>query len=164
MRAFDEYYKELKTPNIPPKEFSLVSFLIFIIVFALYLFLAPMIYFSGVYIRDHQKGCEQITLSNVRLSRSLGFEHGRAGDPYIVLMKIKDIHSFVFYTSSDTSYFKPMRANMDITILKYDYDIKIAHTRKPTFWDKHFDWRRIHVLGISYSDVALDSLKHHYSQ
>ncbi|MBS1625633.1 MAG: hypothetical protein JST83_16520 [Bacteroidetes bacterium] len=37
-----------------------------------------------------------------------------------------------------------------IDILQYDYDIKIAHTRPSTWWDRHIDWREIPVIRAYY--------------
>ena len=110
---------------------------------------------------DWGKGSERIKISRCILNRTVETTYSGGEDGYAeALYQIQQLLPYTFYFNSDDSlydYTRPERPGyihdtVDIEILKYDYEVKIAKTRKPAFSDRHFDWDRIHLRNIKYSN------------
>ena len=74
----------------------------------------------------------------------------------------------LFYLSNDSAIYNhlqelnydiPEHNTVNIEILQYDYEVKIAHTRQPTFWDKHLDWDQIPMLKVEFKNFSISAYK-----
>ncbi len=107
-------------------------------------------------IKDH-KPADKISINAILLETPECVQHiPRKSSRYYyhVSLPLKGIEEFNVYKESDT-FIENINGNLwkgdtiSIQVLKYDYDIKIAKTKAPSFWDKHFDWNNITIYGLS---------------
>lgn len=118
--------------------------------------------------REAIKGKETITLHRMKIEINPYIYRYRAGNDHIGEMQftIKDLDDYVFFIPNEkavnsymstTDFSETRYDTVDIELLRYDYEVKIAHTRQPSFWDKYFDWDRIHMLRVRFTDVEIVS-------
>jgi hypothetical protein len=146
INAFYEYYKGMKIPDAKPN-FSWGIFFITLCTMVIIMFIGPALHSILVSLKNKDKTDELITISNAKLSSTPGYEHFKNG-PYLTTFEITGYPSHLFYYRQSGKFYRCQGSTFDFTMRKDDYDIKIAHTKPPTFLDKHLDWGRIEVISL----------------
>lgn len=113
------------------------------------------------------KGTEVYELKNVLTTEWPEAHRSDDGDRGEVRMQLLQVPEMTFFSHNDTiiayytglaKYNAVTHDTLSMELLRYDYETKIAHTREPTFWDRHLDWYDIHIRSArsSHFDISTD--------
>ena len=168
LKEFYDYFEKSGLPHYPARKLQNSSIAVLLAVIAVgvsCLGAGPLFHHIAVGIKDANKSTERTTLRMMVTSgKPISYQTRSKGTPGALETYFKsDTYpglSFVTYNDSVSYYYRdaPSRYNAEhdtvtIDVLKYDYDVKIAHTRQPTFWDRHFDWGVIHIESIKFEAI-----------
>jgi hypothetical protein len=97
-----------------------------------------------------------IVLKNV-VTSTWPVEQGPDGGPYEILFKIQGFDEMTFTSGSPKVLYHfqalntskdPQHDTLSLEISQYQYDVKLSHTRQPSYSDKHYRWPRIDVRSV----------------
>ena len=121
-------------------------------------------------LRESYKGDERIVMQKMIIEMNPTLYTFVNGNNHTGEMQftLKGFGDYVFFLPHDsvtkgwienTDFYQHKYDTVNIEMLKYDYDVKIAHSREPSFLDKHFDWNRIHMTRVNFVDYSIVSQK-----
>jgi cytochrome c oxidase subunit IV len=107
------------------------------------------------YRRDSNKGRKTVWINNVTLAGRPEVHRDEDGSELKFKIAGNDELQFMTTDTAVISRYQEMTPalyTLNVEVLQSDYDVKIAHTRQPTFWDKHFDWPTIEIKSLMVGD------------
>jgi hypothetical protein len=108
---------------------------------------------------NKNKGSDTVHLGRLVLSdspRFIAHSHKGSATTYEMRLKTQELKDFelairnIGHMGDKVTVEQSLHKNdtIYVTILQYDYDIKITKTKEPSFGDKHFGWRSILIKHI----------------
>lgn len=145
-------------PEAKTKKNGVTNFM-FSLVIGVLLIGSILLMFSFQNNLNRNKGFDTINLGRLVLSDSPEFishSHKGSATTYEMRLKTREIKDFeleiknIGHSDDKISIEQSLHKNdtIDVSILQYDYDVKIAKTKDPSFWDKHFGWHSIKIKHI----------------